>query len=131
MRARGRRAHPRERGAVPIVRAMREIQTDDIGAGGDERIEDRVVVARRADRRNDLGMSHRRNESFIDRIAKWALSYLNRMTVDSWLQAAIADAARRGLPELKPLLEALARATTLLRDADWNEDATGRRTPHG
>ena len=47
------------------------------------------------------------------------------MTVDSWLQAAIADAERRGLPELKPLLEALARATTLLRGADWNEDAAG------
>jgi hypothetical protein len=48
------------------------------------------------------------------------------MTVDSWLQAAIADAERRALPGLKPLLEALARSTKLLRDADWNEDATGR-----
>ena len=47
------------------------------------------------------------------------------MTVDSWLQAAIADAERRALPDLKPLLEALARATALLRAADWNEDATG------
>ena len=27
------------------------------------------------------------------------------MTVDSWLQAAIADAERRALPDLKPLLE--------------------------
>ena len=27
------------------------------------------------------------------------------MTIDAWLQAAIADAERRGLPELKPLLE--------------------------
>jgi hypothetical protein len=48
------------------------------------------------------------------------------MTVDSWLQAAIADAERRSLPDLKPLLEALARATKLLRDADWNENAAGR-----
>lgn len=48
------------------------------------------------------------------------------MTVDSWLQAAIADAEGRALPDLKPLLEALARATKLLRDADWNDDATGR-----
>jgi len=46
------------------------------------------------------------------------------MTIDSWLQAAIADAERRGLPDLKPLLEALARATRQLRDADWNEDAS-------
>ena len=40
------------------------------------------------------------------------------MTVDSWLKAAIADAEQRGLPELKPLLEALARATTRLRSMD-------------
>ena len=48
------------------------------------------------------------------------------MTVDSWLKAALADAERRGLPDLKPLLETLARATTALRGADWNDDATGR-----
>ena len=48
------------------------------------------------------------------------------MTIESWLHAAIADAERRALPDLKPLLEALARATKLLRDADWNGDATGR-----
>jgi len=50
------------------------------------------------------------------------------MTVDAWLQAAIADAERRALPELKPHLEALARATKLLRGADWNEDAAGEST---
>ena len=37
--------------------------------------------------------------------------------VDAWL-AACADAERRGLPELKPLLEALARSTEALRIAD-------------
>lgn len=45
------------------------------------------------------------------------------MTVDAWLQAALADAARRGLPELKPILEALAGATRALRAADWNDRA--------
>ena len=45
------------------------------------------------------------------------------MTIESWLQAAIADAERRGLPELKPMLETLARATTALRAADFNDDA--------
>lgn len=40
------------------------------------------------------------------------------ITVDSWLQAALADAERRGLPELKPLLETLARMTVSLREAD-------------
>ena len=52
------------------------------------------------------------------------------MTVDSWLQTVIADAERRSLPDLKPLLEALALATKLLRDADWNDDATGRSEGH-
>ena len=35
------------------------------------------------------------------------------------------DAERRGLPELKPLLEALAKATSSLRTAEWNADASG------
>jgi hypothetical protein len=47
------------------------------------------------------------------------------MTIDAWLQAATADAERRGLPELKPILETLARATTALRAADFNAHAQG------
>lgn len=47
------------------------------------------------------------------------------MTVDAWLVAVLAEAERAGLPELKPLLETLARATRQLRRADWNEDASG------
>ena len=50
------------------------------------------------------------------------------MTIECWLQAAIADAERRGLPEMKPLLDTLARATTALRAADFNDDAS--RSPH-
>jgi hypothetical protein len=50
------------------------------------------------------------------------------MTIDSWLQAAIADAERRGLPELKPLLETLARATATLRASALNDDAAGAST---
>ena len=49
------------------------------------------------------------------------------MTVDQWLQSALADADRRGLPALKPVLEALARATKALRAADFNDDAAGRK----
>ena len=45
------------------------------------------------------------------------------MTIDAWLEAVIADAEHRGLPELKVLLEALARATRALRDADFGDDA--------
>jgi hypothetical protein len=43
------------------------------------------------------------------------------MEIRVWLQAAIADAERRGLPELKPMLEALARATEALRSADFDD----------
>ena len=46
------------------------------------------------------------------------------MTIDSWLKAALADVERRALPEVKPLLEALTRATQLLREADFNDDAS-------
>jgi hypothetical protein len=45
------------------------------------------------------------------------------MSVERWLAAAEADAERRGMPELKPLLQGLAAATTALRAAEWNERA--------
>jgi hypothetical protein len=52
--------------------------------------------------------------------------------IDDWLTAAIADAERRGLPELKPLLETLARSTVALRAADVEVDARERReAEHG
>jgi len=47
------------------------------------------------------------------------------MTIKTWLDVASVDAERRGLVAVKPLLEALARATATLRTADWNFDATG------
>lgn len=40
------------------------------------------------------------------------------MDVAAWLAHASADADARGLPDLKPLLETLARSTQALRDAD-------------
>ena len=53
------------------------------------------------------------------------------MTIDTWLQAALADADRRGLPELKPLLEALAQFTRALRAADFNDRADVPPAPAG
>jgi len=50
------------------------------------------------------------------------------MTIESWLKAALADAEHRGLPGLKPILEALARSTQALRAADFNDDASGTPT---
>lgn len=48
------------------------------------------------------------------------------MTIDAWLKAAIADAERRGLPELKALLEGLAAATTALRQANFGGSVNDR-----
>lgn len=47
------------------------------------------------------------------------------MNIDAWLKAAIEDAERRGLPELKPLLEGLAQATRALRHAGFGGQAQG------
>lgn len=41
------------------------------------------------------------------------------MTVDTWLEMAVADAERRGLPELKAVLEGIAQATRALRRANF------------
>jgi hypothetical protein len=38
--------------------------------------------------------------------------------VTAWLARAVADAKARDLPQLEPLLEALARSLQALRDAD-------------
>jgi hypothetical protein len=50
------------------------------------------------------------------------------MTVGEWLAAAKADAEKRGLPELVPMLDGLAQATERLRNADWNDDASRQPT---
>lgn len=50
------------------------------------------------------------------------------MTVDRWLENAVADAERRGLPELRALLETLAQATRVLRSASLGEHADGSRS---
>jgi hypothetical protein len=46
-----------------------------------------------------------------------------------WLAAAEADADRRGLPDLKPMLRGLAEATAALRGATWNDRADGEDPP--
>jgi aspartyl-tRNA(Asn)/glutamyl-tRNA(Gln) amidotransferase subunit A len=48
------------------------------------------------------------------------------MTVHAWLQAAIADAESRGLPQLAPLLEGLGESVTRLREATFNDTAEPR-----
>ena len=50
------------------------------------------------------------------------------MTVETWLEWALADADRRNLPALKPLLESLAGVMHALRNADFNDRADDDRT---
>jgi hypothetical protein len=45
------------------------------------------------------------------------------MTIETWLRDAVADAERRGVPELIRLLEALAQATLALRRAGFGGNA--------
>jgi hypothetical protein len=45
------------------------------------------------------------------------------MTIEDWLASACADADRRGLPDLKPLLVSLAEATRALRNTRWDDAA--------
>lgn len=45
------------------------------------------------------------------------------MRLDDWCEQARRDAARRGLPDLDPLLDMLFRATRALRAADWAREA--------
>jgi hypothetical protein len=47
------------------------------------------------------------------------------MTIEEWLEHALSDADRRELPALRPLLEGLAKSTSLLRAGDWNLDLSG------
>jgi len=47
------------------------------------------------------------------------------MTLDDYYDWAREDAARRGLPALQPVIEALRASARQLRDAPWNDDAAG------
>jgi hypothetical protein len=62
---------------------------------------------------------------FVWRIRQ--IGYNRLMTIKVWLDTAIQDAERRNLPALRPMLETFARATSALRSADWNFDATDQQ----
>ena len=47
------------------------------------------------------------------------------MMIEHWLASACADAERRNLPGLKPLLTSVSQAMQVLRNADWNDEADG------
>jgi hypothetical protein len=72
---------------------------------------------------NGRRLIHEGHDGYEGNKLFWGTLY--SMTVKTWLEAAVHDAERRGLIELKPLLEMLARATSALRTAEWNADASG------
>jgi len=51
------------------------------------------------------------------------------MTVQEWREWARADAKRRQLPELEPLLESMAALLETLRTADFNPSPTPQSEP--
>jgi len=51
------------------------------------------------------------------------------MDINSWLAAAKADAVKRQMPELIPLLESLAASTTVLRKVDDEDRARSAAEP--
>src|SRR5262249_27852123 len=127
-----RRADSRVGVALRLLRAVREVETEDVGAGGNQRVEHVVGAARRADRRHDLGVSHRlphraavarrleyRAMGIIvpDAIERY-LAGLNR-AADAVLDEIARGNAQRGLPlvdaEVGALLRALATAVSATR----------------
>ena len=53
-----RRANPVERLPMRLLRAVGEIQTEDVGAGGNQRVENGVGVARGPHRGDDFCVAH-------------------------------------------------------------------------
>lgn len=51
------------------------------------------------------------------------------MDLAHWVSCTTADARRRGLDDLVPMLEGLARLTADLRTAPWNHDAADHERP--
>jgi hypothetical protein len=45
------------------------------------------------------------------------------MTIERWLEQAVADLRARGLEGAVPVVEAFARSMKVLRAGDWNHSA--------
>jgi hypothetical protein len=54
---------------------------------------------------------------------------MTHFSLDAWKAWAIADAERRGLNGLKPILEGLAASTTRLRATAWQRAADSPDVP--
>ncbi len=55
---------------------------------------------------------------------------MTNSSLESWKVWAIADAERRGLHGLKPILEGLATSTARLRATAWQQAPDSPHSPH-
>ena len=114
-------------GAVLLVRAVREIEAEDVGARGDERVERALGGTGRPDGGDDLGESaHEGSSRAVNPIAGWPRLTSWLAMLPEWFDTARADAERRGLGHIVPVLEALRASGERLRQAAWAEHATAR-----
>jgi hypothetical protein len=51
------------------------------------------------------------------------------LTIERWLEQAVADLRARGLEEAVPVVEAFARSMKVLRAGDWNHSAATAESP--
>src|SRR5207245_11177586 len=108
------RANPLERGGVAVVRAVREVQSKDVGAGGDERVDHRVAVARGTDGGDDLRMTSGRllvAGSLETSDYNWIMGQIVPDAVERYLaslnragDAVVDDIARAGAARELPLV---------------------------
>src|SRR5262249_27889938 len=104
VRALRRAADPGEGRSVRLLCAVREVEAEDVSAGGDQRVEHRVGIAGGTDRRNDLRVPHVQSAFIMGQIVpdpiERYLADLNHL-VDPVLE----DIARAGAAEELPLID--------------------------
>ena len=118
---------------MALVGAVREVQAEDIHTRSDQLTDDGVAGRCRPKRRDDLCPAHRPKDAITTvrgvQMVNPSCGSLIHGPLNAWLEGTLQDADRRQLPALRPLLEGLSRSTSLLREADWNLEATDRSEP--
>ena len=70
MGARGRGADTTKRRRQRLVSAVRKVEAEDVGAGGDQGVDHRVGIAGGPDGCDDLGVSHVESLSLWDKLSR-------------------------------------------------------------
>ena len=104
-RARGRGADAAKCRRLRLVSAVRKIEAEDVGAGGDQGVEHRVGIAGGADRRDDLGVSH------VQSLSLWGKSSRTPSNdtspgLNQLADSVLLEIARAGEEQDLPLVDA-------------------------